>query len=70
MNKDINVVELMEEFFRLMVRKNRPKSNLIKMVRELDIPPIDPNRDLIKEYHEAWAAKHGFKDISGREHNS
>jgi hypothetical protein len=70
MNKDAIISELAEEILRLTARRKIRKSNLIEMVDKLKIRPIDPKRDLIKEYYEERAAKYGFKSVSRRKRNS
>jgi hypothetical protein len=70
LRNDTSVSELVEGYFRVLALKQRRKSNFLEMVENLNIPPIDPKRDLIKEYYEARTRKNGFKSVPRRKRNS
>jgi hypothetical protein len=69
MSYGTTVPELVEGYLRAFAMK-RGKSKLIEMVEKLNMPPTDPNRDLIAEYYEAMAKKHDIKGVSGRKRNT
>lgn len=67
---DTSISELVEGYFRVLAFKQRRKSNLLEMVENLNIPPIDPKRDLIKEYYEARTREKSHKSVPRRKRNS
>jgi hypothetical protein len=70
MRNDTSISELVESYFRVLALKQLRRSNLLDMVEKLNIPPIDPKRDLIKEYYEARTRKYGHKSVPRRKRNS
>ena len=55
----LSLAQLIESFFK---RLSAPASrkNVVQMVRELEKPMIEENKDLMQAYHEEQKSKHGF----------
>jgi len=58
-SRNVSISALVEDHFKTI--SNTPKhKNILDLLEELDIPPIDSDRDLKKEYYEERAKKYGF----------
>ena len=54
-----SISDIVEEHFESLSRVKK-KESFVEMIDKLKKPSIDPDLDLIKEYHEAKAKKYGF----------
>lgn len=57
--KQISVSELVESYFKRMVRPPK-KKNILHLVESLDTPAIDPKADLKKSFYREQSEKYGF----------
>lgn len=57
--QQLSLEQLIESFFQRLVMPT-PHKNVVQLVRELEKPAIDEDKDLIQAYYEEQKGKHGF----------
>ena len=60
-SREVSISQMVEDYFRSLVKPNIRKKNIIEMVDELEAPShIDNELDLKKSYYEQNSKKYGF----------
>jgi hypothetical protein len=60
-SKQLSISQIVEDYFRNIVKPLPKKKNILEMVEELDVPAnINPDIDLKKAFYEEQSEKYGF----------